>query len=343
MTALRDVAAVNAFGIGGLNVHAVVDEYNGQDGSYYDRPELPRKTTAGSSRTPSAATQRPTSTPLGWQVQEPIAIVGRGNVLPGASTVDQFASLIREPGTSSQISNAPEHRWRKQLGVRPGVIEPGTTPHNRGGYITDYEFDWLRYRVPPKQIANSNPLQFMLLDAARQALSEAGYEDRGKATTKNADDSAYDKNGFDRARTGVVVGTIFGGEFGHQLLMGLRLAEIKDRIGQRLLDAGLDEENLRQITSDFSERLIKDKPAAIDETGSFTSSTLASRISKELNLMGGAMAIDAGECSSTAALNVAVSMLQSGRCDHVLCAGAQRSMDLGNFEMLAIRKMLARK
>ena len=78
------------------------------------------------------------------------------------------------------------------------------------------------------------------------------------------------------------------------------------------------------------------RPALLDETGSFTSSTLASRLSKTFNLMGGALAIDAGCASSLAALHSAADLLRSGACDTVLCAAAQRALDRPAYEELAL-------
>ena len=38
-----------------------------------------------------------------------------------------------------------------------------------GAYITDFEYDWKKHKVPPKQIQSADPLQFMLLDAVDQS------------------------------------------------------------------------------------------------------------------------------------------------------------------------------
>ncbi len=81
------------------------------------------------------------------------------------------------------------------------------------------------------------------------------------------------------------------------------------------------------IIEKYVEQFLKQYPALLDETGSFTSSTLASRISKTFNLMGGAMAIDAGDVSGLAALKTSCWLLQSGSANSVLCAAAQRALD----------------
>ncbi|MAT73171.1 MAG: hypothetical protein CMJ58_27105 [Planctomycetaceae bacterium] len=284
-------AGVNAFGIGGLNVHVVLEEFTRD-------AEIAR-----SNNDEPGATD------------EPIAIVGRGVVLPGANTADELANLVAEG--RSMIGAPPAARWRDASSVGKSG-SPWQTATNHGGFITDYEFDWRTHRVPPKQIAQANPLQFMLLDAARRAIAEAGL----------------DGDRLNRETTAVVVGSIFGGEFAHDLVLGLRLPVIRHKLRGILHRAGYLPDLVEPLLDEYEEALITSKPALVDETGSFTSSTLASRISKELNLQGGAFAIDAGECSSLAALDVACRQLRSGAIDHAVCAGAQRSMDLANFEVL---------
>ena len=299
-------AAVSAFGIGGLNVHLIVEN---------DMPRVPSSNGKGVIHR-TAEPRRNTAE------EDAIAVIGRGVILPQAHSVEAFAELLASGRIA--LSDAPSDRWRDRTCLRTGVAGPWRTPTLQGGFISDYAFDWHRYRIPPKQIAHANPLQFMLLDAARQAIREAGYEERE----------------FDREQTAVIVGTIFGGEFGHDLVVGLRLPDLKCKLERLLTRHDLPREAVAQIWSEFEAALLRAKPALIDETGSFTSSTLASRVSKELDLMGGAMAIDAGECSSFAALDVACNLLRSTACRQVLCAGAQRAMDIANYEALALKGRL---
>lgn len=292
-------AGVNAFGIGGLNVHLLVEQF----------VPLPTSSLPTNSAVPQAS----------WfPTEEPIAIIGRGVVLPDARSVGELDQLIRSG--RSAISEAPGDRWRPGIGVRAGRIELWCSPTNRGGFIRDYRYASPRHRVPPKQLDQANPLQFMLLDAASQALAEAGL----------------DRRPYDQARTSVVVGTIFGGEFGSALQVGSRLPELTRELHGALVDrAGLSHFSASELCDEFRQLFLQRRPALLDETGSFTSSTLASRITKELNLTGGAMAIDGGDCSSFAALDVACQLLSSGVSSHVLCAGAQRAMDLPTYETLS--------
>ncbi|HTU25395.1 MAG TPA: acyltransferase domain-containing protein, partial [Pirellulales bacterium] len=170
-----------------------------------------------------------------------------------------------------------------------------------------------------------DPLQFMFLEAAEQALADAGY----------------DKKPLERERCGVMVGTEFGGDFCDELEMGLRLPEMKHVLSELLTRRGVPAEKIEQINTQFENSLVKKWPSLVDETGSFTTSTLASRISKTLDLAGGAVAIDSGSTSAMGGLSICVDMLLSGDNDMMICAAGQRRMGLNAFRAMANAGLLA--
>ncbi len=289
-------AAVNAFGIGGLNVHVVLEEHLARANAP-DNGHLPRQ---------AAPSQ-----------DVPIAVVGVGAILPEARDVAAFARLL-QAGRDAR-TDVPPQRWDAAMWLDPAGKRPYRAAHARGGFIRDYQYDWRRHRVPPKQVANANPLQFMLLDATEEALRQAGCLDKP----------------FDRDRVGVIVGTVFAGDFANELQAGLRLPEFGASLRQHLAKRGLDPSRVDQVAAEHEERLLKRMPALLDETGSFTSSTLASRITKTFDLKGGAMAIDAGCGSGLMAIGAAIDVLRSGECDMMICATGHRSMDPFAFEAMS--------
>ncbi len=290
--------AVNSFGIGGLNVHLVVEEF---------------------SHTHQA--KQPTVVRPGYQVPpEPIAVIGRGCILPGAGNLAELVDLMQSQ-RDPKLGQVPAERWSPNLYP--------TSPQGRhlsaGGYVTDFEYDWRRHRVPPKQVATANPLQFMILDAVEQAFVEAGYGERE----------------FNRQRTGVVVGALFGGDFSYQLQLGLRLPEFQERVREQLAEQGVTPIEIDAVCKSFETSFLEEMPALTDETGSFSSSSLASRITKTFNLMGGAAAVEAGMSSSLAALECCCHQLVAGDAEMMICVGGQRDMSPVKYRDWAESSMLA--
>jgi len=299
---------VNAFGIGGLNMHVVIDEFTESARQLVRAPQI-RASAENGRKAPAA--------------DDAVAIVGMSCIFPGAKNLAGFWDLLvsgRDPKT-----HVTPDRWRADLAHKPGSAEPYRSPTTLGGFITDFQYDWRTHKVPPKQVAQADPLQFMLLEAADQAIQDAGY----------------DKKAFDRGRVGVLVGTEFGGDFACQLQMGLRLPHMGKILQSLLARRGLAADQIAAIEQKFGDVLLGHWPALIDESGSFSTSSLASRISKSWDLMGGAAALDAGSTSALAALATSIDMLLAGDVDMMVCASGQRRMGLPAYETLAMTGLLA--
>ncbi|MBX3439062.1 MAG: polyketide synthase, partial [Planctomycetaceae bacterium] len=297
-------AGINAFGIGGLNMHVVLDEFTESARNLIRPPASPVR----------SATR--------IKDEDAIAVIGRGCIFSGAANLQDFWRLLQSGEDARRP--VPLDRWRSDLIPLPNRRTSSTTSEPVGGFITGYAHDWRRHKIPPKQIQQADPLQFMLLDAMDEAFAEAGY----------------DQMDFDRLRAGVVVGTEFGGDFAFQLQLGLRLPELQRIIVRHLKERGWSEQQSAAVSERYAAVLLGHWPALIDETGSFSTSTLASRLGKTWNLMGGAAAIDAGDASSLAALAVAIDLLRAGDCDLMVCAGAQRRMGLPEYEALSLKGLL---
>ena len=292
-------AAVNAFGIGGLNMHVVIDE----------APQPAHRQTPPRGATPVATSQNSTLD------DRSVAIIGMGCILPGAAEIGQLWQVIAQ-GEDPKCA-PPEDRWPKRVAEKTRFAGQSL----RAGYIPNYQYDWRKHKVPPKQVAEADPLQFMLLDGSEQALQNSGYE----------------PGAIDRELCGVVVGTEFGGEFNDQVEIGLRLVEIQYYFRQIMLRRGYAADLIEAMNNQFGDALLKRWPALIDESGSFTSSTLASRISKSLDLAGGAVAIDSGSTSAMNALALCIDALHSGDTNLMICAAGQRR--LGPTGFLGLRQV----
>jgi len=315
-------AGVNAFGIGGLNAHVIVEEFLSDyaKGYFAPDPECQRsgRSTGFDPVTDSkalgksaiqTATVGPEST---RDLSQLVAIVGLGAIAPGGNIAQDFWDATKDGNVHL---GEPEPNRLDARGFEPGKKRPDKLI---GGFLRDYQYDWRKHKVAPKQVANADPLQFMLLDAVDQAISDSGIE---------LDQEL-------RLRTGVVVGSVFGGEFGNALQMGLRLPEFSRLMEKHLLEVGIERETIETLIDDYQSLLLSRLPALNDETGSFTSSTLSSRITKTFDVMGGGSAIDGGGASGLYAIQIASNSLRSRSVDLMICACGQRSMGPFNYETL---------
>ncbi|MFI6996530.1 beta-ketoacyl synthase N-terminal-like domain-containing protein [Nocardia sp. NPDC050175] len=103
----------------------------------------------------------------------PIAVVGRGCVLPGALSPSALWELVIAGRAS--LATAPDGRWR----VPPAsVLTPSTdfVLHEIGGYVTGFDetFDPAGFALAPDDLHALDPGFRWGLDSARQALREAG-------------------------------------------------------------------------------------------------------------------------------------------------------------------------
>ena len=116
----------------------------------------------------------------------------------------------------------------------------------------------------------------------------------------------------------------FGGDFASALQVGMRLPYFEAALQRELQSRGVGRDAIESICAKFCDLVVSRLPAIVDETGSFTSSSLASRITKTFDLMGGATAIDGGAASAVSALDVCRNFLLTGHVDAMICAAGQR-------------------
>jgi acyl transferase domain-containing protein/3-hydroxymyristoyl/3-hydroxydecanoyl-(acyl carrier protein) dehydratase len=109
---------------------------------------------------------------------EPIAIVGRGCVLPGALDPDQLWRNVLD-GTLS-LSPAPEGRWRlsRRWAMGSPADSADRTWSDAGGYVSDFAsvFDASAYPLPGVDVAGLDRIVPWTLHAAGAALRESGQE-----------------------------------------------------------------------------------------------------------------------------------------------------------------------
>ncbi|MER7003944.1 SDR family NAD(P)-dependent oxidoreductase [Dactylosporangium sp. NPDC000555] len=235
----------------------------------------------------AAAAERESSTPLD------IAVVGMSCVLPGSPDLATFWQTILDGRDA--ITEVPAQRWSADTYYAPEV-EPGQAGRisvsKWGGFIEPVPFDAIGYGIPPAALASIDPAQLLALEAARQALADAGYR--------------HDSPGADHSRTGVV----FGAEAGSDLSNG--------KVLRTTLPAYLGE-----VPAELADQL----PAVTEDSfpGVLTN-VIAGRVANRLDLGGPNFAVDAACASALAAMDAACKELTTGGSDLMICG----AVDLHN-------------
>ena len=221
-----------------------------------------------------------------------IAIVGMSAILPGAGDVRAFweNTLAKRDA----VTEVPPDRWDWRMYYDADPKAPDKVVSKWGGFVPDVPFDPLRYGMPPSSLPSIEPVQLLLLEAARAAIEDAGYADRP----------------FERERTAVVLGMGGGAA---QLAMGYAfrsylpmLDAVAPGSGRAALDA------CQGLLPEWTE----------DSFPGFLLNVAAGRVANRFDLGGANYTVDAACGSSLAAAALAVRELESGSADVVLLGGA---------------------
>ena len=234
-----------------------------------------------------------------------IAIVGMAGMFPGAADIQSFWANIVS-GTNS-ITEVPPERWDVDTYYDADSMDGSKTPSKWGGFLGDFEFDPLKWGIPPNSLAAIEPVQLLSLAVATHALDDAGYADRE----------------FNRERTSV----IFGAEAG---------TELAGAYGFRAIYPALCGTMPEQLDTHLPKLTEDSFPGVL-------ANVIAGRIANRLDLGGANYTVDAACASSLAAVDLGVKELVTGSSDMVLCGGADLHNSINDYLMFASVHALSRK
>ncbi|MCS7011843.1 MAG: hypothetical protein NZL98_10780, partial [Anaerolineales bacterium] len=108
-------------------------------------------------------------------MNEPIAVVGLGAILPEAPDVSTFWHNIRSARYS--ITEVPPERWDVNLYYDPDPRAPDKTYSKIGGWVRGFRFEPLKLGIPipPKIQQDMDEAQQWAIVASYQALQDYGY------------------------------------------------------------------------------------------------------------------------------------------------------------------------
>jgi acyl transferase domain-containing protein len=106
---------------------------------------------------------------------EPIAVIGLSCRFPGgADTPEAFWQLLRD-GVDA-ISEIDPSRWNVEEYFDPDPDKPGKVASKWGGFLKDVDqFDPQFFGIAPREAMSMDPQQRLALEAAWEALENAGY------------------------------------------------------------------------------------------------------------------------------------------------------------------------
>jgi len=280
----RRRAGVSSYGFGGINYHCVLEEYTG------DYTALPRSIFKSLDYDFNA---------------DRIVVAGMGVVLPGAPDIDSFWQRLTsgEPA----LSKIPVERFHNAAYAAEDEASGYRIPDVKAGMVTGWQFDGRRFRIPPKTARYLDRAQLFSLDAAGQAIEQAGLQTH--LTVGN--------------KTAVILGTI-PGELQVENVLRTRVGRVAQII--RHLE-NLDKEQGHRVAAEVTERLRERYLVNTEDTiPGLLSNIVTGRIANSFNCNGANFVVDASCASSTVALDLAVKGLKAGLHDYVIAGGVDANL-----------------
>jgi acyl transferase domain-containing protein len=219
--------------------------------------------------------------------REPIAIIGIACLYPGARGAEEY--------------------WRLLCDAPPQARGAG---RGGAGGLDDIDVDVARFGIPPVQRRSMTRMQVLMLEAARQCLTDAGYAGRPLATD----------------RTDVVAGTCFG--LDRQYANALRLEAVRyAREVEREMAAVHDarvRDKAGQAGEEFRALMTGRLGASPHDRVGEMASTIPARIAGTFGLRGRTLTVESADATSFVALWHALNNLQENLSDAVLVLTGQR-------------------
>jgi len=240
---------------------------------------------------------------------EKIAIIGVGIIAPKAFNKDEFWNNIITK--KNCIIEVPKDRWDWRLYYDPDPKAKDKTYSKIGGFIENFNFDPIKYKIPPIAAEQISRLQKLTIEATKMALDDCGYTP-GK---------------WDPKRVGVIIANA----------MGAMRKEFTDlRVYKFLMeDMILRTDFFSKLSDDEKKRFIQEYEKQIDEyIINITEDTMpgelanvtSGRIANVFDFNGPNLITDAACASSLAALDYAVMALRTGKVDICISGGADEMM-----------------
>jgi acyl transferase domain-containing protein/acyl carrier protein len=243
--------------------------------------------------------------------EKAVAIVGVGAVMPDAPNAKAFWENIKAGRYS--ISEVTNDRWDANIYYDPDPKAPGKTYSKIGGWVRDWEWDPLKWRMPiPPRVSDAMDLtQKWAVVAAREALNDYGYPQRH----------------LDPERTAVILGNAMGGDIHLYSAARVLFQEYAYELAQASSFSSLPAEVRADIQAQLKSRLAKRLPEITEDTmPGELSNIIAGRIASLYDFKGPNFVADAACASAMAGITAALEGLVNHYFDAVITGGIDANM-----------------
>lgn len=281
-------AAVSAFGFGGINGHLLIEAC--PSGTVVAVGE----NLDGPASEPHHARPHPTPMTLNKdhadEEDTDIAIVGMECVFGTLPSLRDFQEAVFKG--ESMVGKRPDNRWR---GCETRAKRHVGNAASYGGYLTDFDFDFGAFHIPPNEIPDILPQHLLMLKVAAAAMADAGLPLREN-----------------RPNMGVIIG--MGFDFG-ATDFHLRWS-LPDRVGKQA------EKRLASLVDSSAPLLTPTR------TLGALGGLIASRIAREFRFGGPSFVVSGEETSGLQALKIASRFLYQKDLDAVLVGAVDLTGDV---------------
>ena len=232
-----------------------------------------------------------------------IAIVGMSAMFPDAHNLSEYWQNIQSGRDS--IKDIPLSHWKPQDYFDADPKSPDMTYAKSGGFLSEYNFDPLKFGIPPQTIEATDTSQLLGMVAAHEAMLDAGY----------------DPKNTDLERVSCIMGVT--GALELVIPLGARLGHPHWK--KALDNAGIDPETRDEILSDISDSYVGWQEASFP---GLLGNVVAGRIANHLNIGGTNTVVDSACGSSLSAVHSGVLELCNGTTDMVITGGTDTFNDI---------------
>ncbi|WP_432715449.1 aminotransferase class I/II-fold pyridoxal phosphate-dependent enzyme [Streptomyces lavendulae] len=143
-----------------------------------------------------------------------VAIVGMACRFPGARNVNAYWRLLTDP--RPQFTTIPQSRWNASAFLSENFRDPSTTYTDTMALLPDVgHFDAAHYGIPPRRARSMDPQHRLLIDLAREAIQDAGWETEGFDREETSVITSLTESGYRELSTlQIRMRQVAGGEFG---------------------------------------------------------------------------------------------------------------------------------